>query len=104
MPLRTDVRHDVFLAIKEAFTNALKHSHATEIWLRLELRETEVCISVKDNGQGFSPDKISTGGNGLVNMRARLAECGGRVVFFSTPLHGTEIRFIFPLPKAEGLA
>ena len=100
LPLRTDVRHDVFLALKEAFTNALKHSRATEIWLRLELRETEVCISVKDNGRGFDPQKLASGGNGLENMKSRLAECGGRVMFFSAPGQGTEIKFIFPLPKA----
>ncbi len=100
LPLRTDLRHDVFLAIKEAFTNVRKHSHATEIWLRLELRGDEVWISVKDNGCGYHPEKIAPGGNGLENMKTRLAECGGRVAFFSTPLHGTEIKFIFPLPKA----
>jgi ligand-binding sensor domain-containing protein/signal transduction histidine kinase len=100
LPLRTDVRHDVFLAIKEAFTNALKHSRATEIWLRLELRESEVCISVKDNGRGFDPQKVAVGGNGLENMKTRLAECGGRVEFFSAPAQGAEIKFIFPLPKA----
>ena len=100
LPLRSDVRHDVFLAIKESFTNVRKHSHATEVWLRLELREDEVWISVKDNGRGFNPEQTATGGNGLENMKTRLAECGGRVAFFSTPLHGTEIKFIFPLPKA----
>ena len=100
LPLRTDVRHNVFLAIKEAFTNALKHSRATEIWLRLELRDSEVSISVKDNGRGFQLEKIASGSNGLENMRARLAECGGRVEFTSSSAQGTEIKFIFLLPKA----
>ncbi len=104
LPLRTDVRHDVFLAIKEAFNNALKHSRATEIWLRLELRGHEVCISVKDNGRGFDPQKVVAGRNGLDNMKMRLAECGGRTVFFSSAQHGTEIKFIFPLPKPGGFS
>ena len=101
LPLRTDVRHDVFLAVKEAFNNALKHSRATEIWLRLELRGDEVIISIKDNGRGFAPQSVAAGGNGLGNMKMRLAECGGRTVFFTAPGHGTEIKFIFPLPKAD---
>ena len=99
LPLRTDIRHNIFLAIKESFNNALKHSRAKEIWLRLELREDEVCISVKDNGRGFDPEKVAAGGNGLENMKARLAECDGRLFFYSSAEHGTEIKFVFPLPK-----
>ena len=40
LPLRAEVRHNVFLAIKEAFHNVLKHSGATEVWLRLALMST----------------------------------------------------------------
>jgi signal transduction histidine kinase len=100
LPLRTDVRHNVFLAVKEALTNVLKHSRATEVWLRLSLDNDEVRIFIKDNGRGFEPEKIAAGGNGLENMRSRLVECGGRAFFYSTARHGTEIKFIFPLPKA----
>jgi len=99
LPLRADIRHNVFLGIKEAFNNALKHSHAREVWLRLELGESEVCISVKDNGNGFDPHRPASRGNGLGNMRARLEECGGRLEFHTAPQKGVEVKFIFPLPK-----
>jgi len=96
LPLRADVRHNVFLSVREAFNNALKHSKCTEVWLRMKLDEGEVTLEVDDNGCGFSPGQ-GAGGNGLENMRARLAEDGGRTVFISTPGKGTRVRFIFPV-------
>ena len=96
-PLRAEVRHNVFLAIKEAFNNVLKHSGATEVWLRLVLQDSEVCLSIEDNGRGFEPAKTSGGRNGLQNMKTRLADCGGRAEVSSAPGRGARIRFYFPM-------
>jgi len=101
LPLRADVRHNVFLAIKEALNNVLKHAGASEVWLRLRLAEAEVCVEVEDNGHGFTPDSAVPSGNGLRNMRSRLAECGGNAQLVSAPGKGTRIRFVFPLPKKD---
>lgn len=98
VPLGAEVRHNVFLALKEAFTNVLKHSGATEVWLRLALSEQETCVTVEDNGRGFDFEKVKAGGNGLGNMRSRLDECGGRMELASLLGKGTTIRFIFTLP------
>jgi signal transduction histidine kinase len=98
VPLGADIRHNVFLALKEAFTNVLKHSGATEVWLRLALQAKEACVTVEDNGRGFDFEKIKAGGNGLGNMRSRLGECGGRMELASFPGKGTTIRLRFPLP------
>ena len=100
-PLRSDLRHNVFLAIKEAFNNVLKHSRAKEVWLRLALDDGGVSISIDDNGSGFAVDPPPPGGNGLHNMNARLAECGGRADVRSAPAQGTRIRLWFPLPSGE---
>jgi ligand-binding sensor domain-containing protein/signal transduction histidine kinase len=101
LPLRADVRHNVFLAIKEALNNVLKHSGASEVWLRLKLLDASVCVEVEDNGRGFNADSAATAGNGLKNMQSRLAECGGRRELASAPGQGTRIRFVFPLPKND---
>lgn len=100
LPLRADVRHTVFLAVKEALNNILKHSGATEVWLRLTLEDSEVCLQIEDNGHGFTPETAAPGGNGLGNMKSRLAECGGSAELVSAPGHGVKIRFVFPLPKS----
>jgi ligand-binding sensor domain-containing protein/signal transduction histidine kinase len=100
LPLRADVRHNVFLALKEALNNVLKHSDATQLWLRLTVDEEAVRLEVEDNGCGFIPDQTTTGGNGVENMKSRLVECGGRTELLSEPGRGTRIRFRFPRPPA----
>ena len=96
LPLRADVRHTVFLAIREALNNVLKHSGATEVRLRLALDNGSVRIEVEDNGRGFLVNG-SGNGNGLGNMRARLGEAGGRTELSSDPGHGTKVGFVFPV-------
>jgi ligand-binding sensor domain-containing protein/signal transduction histidine kinase len=96
-PLRADVRHDIFLAVKEAFNNVLKHSEATEVWLRLTVEARFVRLAIDDNGRGFRPAAVAGNGSGLNNMQERLTECGGKAEILSAPLQGTKIRFTFPL-------
>jgi signal transduction histidine kinase len=102
LPLRADVRHNVFLAVKEAFSNVLKHSRATEVWLRLALADRWVDLEIEDNGGGFNPEQTAAGGNGLDNMKTRLAECGGKAEIISQLGKGTRLRFDFPLRDGEG--
>jgi ligand-binding sensor domain-containing protein/signal transduction histidine kinase len=102
VPLRADLRHNVFLAVKEAFSNVLKHSGATEVWLRLALLDSRVVLEIEDNGRGFDPRQTSPHSNGLGNMKTRLAECGGEAEILSQPGKGTKLRFGFPLPAASG--
>ena len=97
LPLRADIRHNVFLAVREACNNALKHSHGTAVWLRMKLDHDLVTLEIEDNGCGFDPRALPSGGNGLGNMQARLTEDGGRTVVISAPGKGTRIRFLFPV-------
>lgn len=103
LAVRADLRHGVFLAIKEACNNALKHSGASEVWLRLKLRGAQVQVEIEDNGRGFDPQKVAPGGNGLGNIASRLAECGGQAAFISTPGKGTRVRLTFNIstPRNE---
>ena len=95
LPLRADVRHNVFLAVREAFSNALRHAKCTEVWLRIKLADGQVTVEVEDNGSGFTPSQTAAGGNGLENMQARLEEEGGHAELISAPGQGTLIRFTF---------
>ena len=99
MPLRADVRHNVFLAVREALNNALKHSKCTEVWLKMKIDDSRVTLKIEDNGAGFAPAQTAPGGNGLGNMEARLAECGGQAVLASAPKKGTCVTFIFPVKQ-----
>ncbi len=100
-PLQADLRHNMFLAVKEALNNVLKHSRASQVWLRLGIEDGTVCLSVRDDGVGFAAGKTGSWSNGLENMNARLAEWGGRMELATAPSQGTVIRFVFPLPGAK---
>jgi signal transduction histidine kinase len=89
----------VFLAVREALNNVLKHSKCAEVWLKMKIDQGEVTLKIEDNGSGFIPSKTAPGGNGVGNMAARLAECGGRLELTSAPGTGTCVTFIFPVKR-----
>jgi len=104
--LRAELRHNLFLAYKEALNNAVKHARATEVKVSLNLAPEEFRLVVADNGVGFDPEAGTAGargegriaaGNGLGNMRRRLGQIGGRCELDSAPGEGARVGFIVPL-------
>ena len=105
--LTSEVRHNVFLAFKEALHNTVKHSGASEVLIRLTLKEKSFELAVDDNGRGFDfiaktkPTGAAQGrvasGNGLENIRRRLESVGGSCEIRSAPAGGTQVIFSMPL-------
>lgn len=85
--------------VQEAIANAVKHSGATEFAAELEWGRTELHLRATDNGCGFDQQLVALG-VGLLSMRERAAEAGGRVVNESRPGHGTHLVLHLPLPAA----
>src|SRR5262249_32321323 len=56
-----EVRHHLFLAVKEALNNAVRHGSATEIAFRVRLADGCLQISISDNGSGFNLSGRSNG-------------------------------------------
>ena len=96
--LSSKVRHALYLATREAFHNAVRHGHPTQITLRISIDAGILSIAIEDNGCGFDPSAAAHG-HGLSNMRIRLEEIGGKAQIASTPGSGAKILFTFPLPK-----
>ena len=94
------VRHHLFLAVKEALNNAVRHGGASEVVFRLRLLEDRVTIALSDNGRGFDP-AARADGNGLRNLRDRLRSLGGRCEVESAPGRGATVSFEIPLPVRE---
>ncbi|MEK4029659.1 MULTISPECIES: sensor histidine kinase [Bacillaceae] len=65
------------MCLKEAVTNVVKHSHATECEVRMEQSEKDISITVKDNGKGVITDTAFERGNGLLGMKERLEFVNG---------------------------
>ena len=91
--LPADVRHALFLAVKEALHNIVKHAQATEVWLRVRATETVLRWEIEDNGRGFASEPDNALADGLRNMRERLVQMGGVCSIDSTPGLGTKIHF-----------
>jgi signal transduction histidine kinase/ligand-binding sensor domain-containing protein len=98
--LSTDLRHNLFLVIKEALNNVVKHSHANEVWLRARIVDHSLDISIEDNGVGFGEVRDSAMSDGLRNMRQRLSDIGGECRIDSQPGSGTKVSLHLPWPQA----
>lgn len=154
VPLTSEVRHHLYLAVREALNNIAKHSGATEVWLRMAANGGELRVVLEDNGRGFVPigngngvgaasngnghqsgagsaacdgseknghgetkfngDSLEAGpsgiqarldahrgttGDGLTNMRQRMAAIAGQFQCDSRP--GAGSTFVFTLPLRD---
>ena len=100
-PITAEMRHNVFLAFKEALHNIVKHSGTHEVSIFLATDDGGFNLAVRDSGKGFDPATLTSRpgrGNGLKNMSQRLQEIGGRCEIQSVPGAGAEIRFFVSVP------
>ena len=104
VPLTAEVRHSLFLAFKEALHNVVKHARATQAEISLGLEPGGFFITVSDDGRGIQQEpELPNGkppsaprvarGNGLANMRKRMADLGGSCHWESPPGQGTRVTF-----------
>lgn len=90
-------RHNVMLAAREAINNAVKHARPGLIHLRIAIEDHRLVVTVTDDGKGFDPATTEPG-NGLVNLRKRMAESGGTFEIASSPGAGSTATITLPLP------
>ena len=107
-PFSSQVRHHLFLAVREALANILKHSKATRAAITIACTEMVFEVLVTDNGQGFDvpagPATESPAGDsrdGIRNMRRRIAEVGGQCAVDSARGRGTSVRFTLPILRPD---
>ena len=73
-PVNGEIRRNVFLVIKEALNNILKHAKATEVSLALKKDKTGISLFIQDNGIGIDFDNLRMFGSGLKNMKERMTK------------------------------
>ncbi len=74
--LSGEKRRNIFLSVKEALNNVLKHSHASKVTITIAV-ENRLIIEIADNGIGIDLDNVRKFGNGLQNMKKRIASIAG---------------------------
>lgn len=97
--LSARVRQQLYLACKEAVHNAVKHSGASVVTLRVEQVGQELVITLGDDGGGFDPVEVCAG-HGLANLRQRMEDLGGTAHIDSAPGRGTTVVFRLSLLPA----
>ncbi|MGN6643660.1 MAG: sensor histidine kinase, partial [Verrucomicrobiota bacterium] len=100
-PLRSEQRHQLFLAFKESLNNVVRHSGASEARLAIHVENGQLCLTLEDDGRGFGDGAGGVGSDGLRNMQDRLRRISGVCEVSSQPERGTKVVFRAPLPEAE---
>jgi signal transduction histidine kinase len=98
--LTSEIRHNVFLAFKEALHNVVKHAGASEVRVAFDVQAGGFVLLVADNGRGFDWNGLQTRtaglrmsfGNGVLNMQKRLEEVGGRCEWVTASGEGTRVK------------
>jgi ligand-binding sensor domain-containing protein/signal transduction histidine kinase len=100
-----DVRHNVFLASKEAITNIVRHAQASAVWIRLRLDAASFILEIDDDGRGLAglDEKAARTRNGLRNMRKRMEDIGGSFTIAPAAEGGTGVRLGAPLRGQLGM-
>lgn len=91
--LTQHIRHQVYLIVKEAVHNIIKHADAGAVAISMAFG-TELTIRIHDNGKGIN-NTTSTTGNGLRNMQRRAAAISGTLNIFRN--NGTVVELHAPL-------
>jgi signal transduction histidine kinase len=95
------VEQALYRIAQEALNNVVKHAGTCRVEVQLNLYSEQIALTICDNGKGFDPSAIHHGGRhlGLISMRERATELGGRLELHSTPGNGTQI--IVTVPRFE---
>lgn len=98
LPLDMALKKNIFLIFKEAINNIVKHADADKVLVKFSLSSKQLLLVIHDNGQGFTAanGQINMGGNGIDNMKKRVAEHFG-IFSVDSSVKGTTINVEIPL-------
>jgi two-component system, NarL family, sensor histidine kinase UhpB len=107
----SEVRRNLFMAMKEILNNIIKHAEAGSVIVKFQMDENQegrteanrpngvmhdrnnsgrVSFKVSDDGKGFDPSTVKMG-VGLESIRSRIEKLGGEMVLETIPGKGTTI-------------
>ncbi|HSF87633.1 MAG TPA: GAF domain-containing sensor histidine kinase [Acidimicrobiia bacterium] len=94
------VAESVLHIVKEATSNALRHSGSQWVEVVLFGADESIAVSINDAGKGFDPDG-HYGGLGLTNLRARAVQAGGKLEILTGEGRGTTLRALIPVDRSR---
>jgi signal transduction histidine kinase len=94
--LSAEIETEIYYIVEEALNNILKHANAKSVLVKLRQRKESIIIEIIDNGCGFDPDKVKSGGKGILNIKDRANRIKSKLNIVSSPEHGTKITLVVP--------
>ena len=94
-------RREIFLSLKEALHNVIKHANASKVMISATFEAKHLLIKVEDNGTGFDLMPTNIAGNGITSMQKRMERVNGSFNIHTDP-QGTKVSLSYPLPEKNG--
>jgi signal transduction histidine kinase/streptogramin lyase len=92
-------RRNIFLVVKEALNNIIKHAGASKVDISLSADADGIVISISDNGRGYDGIELPAERNGIKNMKKRLLEINGHLDVITSIENGTVVNISMPVNK-----
>ena len=105
--MRTVLKLTLFRIIQEGCNNAIKHSEAEHIEIKINKEDKFLCVIMKDDGKGFETEQLESinrkdhSGFGLSMMKERVYLLSGEFYIHSEPGKGTEVIVKIPFLKED---
>ena len=96
-PLPARIEAGMYRIALESLTNAVRHSGASKILVRVVTTPEEIELSVEDDGKGFETSEIPKERYGLVGVNERARLLGGEMSLETSVGTGTRIAVRIPL-------
>jgi signal transduction histidine kinase len=104
--LDEETQGGIFYIVEECINNSRKHAQASNLWVRMGIRDDSFVAQVEDDGSGFDVSSIQhrydeRGSLGMINLHERTELLGGKIRIESAPGRGTRITVIVPLKDID---
>ncbi|TBL67917.1 sensor histidine kinase [Paenibacillus thalictri] len=96
------IEDHLFRIVQEAMSNALRHSKATRLEIKLAQPGDIIRLTIRDNGVGFNLDEKRQASYGILTMRERVNEIGGSLSIITAPEKGTRLEIRVPVLSEGG--
>lgn len=92
-----NIQINLFRIFQESLTNVARHSEATHVIVRIEQKNNQVILTIRDNGKGFDKDNSKKKTLGILGMKERTLMIGGEYNITGVAGAGTTVSVVIPV-------
>jgi PAS domain S-box-containing protein len=93
----SQINLSLFRVLQETLTNVIRHANASSVTIKLHQTQKGTTLAIMDNGIGITSEKVESAKSlGLIGMRERVRQFGGKVSISSRKGQGTRLTIFIP--------